>query len=60
MAYSTTGRLPTESASKLGHLSIIQSHWVQTLIRDFEDTQYREGSYDVSLWNSLDIKDYEK
>lgn len=60
MAYSSTGKLPTETASKLGHLSVIQSQWVRTLMEDFEDTQYREEAHDVSLWTSLDISQYEK
>jgi len=60
MAYSSTGKLPTETASKLGHLSVIQSQWVQTLIEDFEDTQHREESHDMSLWTSLDIGQHEK
>ena len=37
MAYGNkNGRLPYEKASKLGHLSIINSEWIQSLIDDFE------------------------
>jgi hypothetical protein len=60
MAYISTGKLPAENASKLGHLPVIQSQWVQTLIEDFEDMQPRGESYDVSLWGNIDISKYEK
>ena len=36
MAYSSGTRLPFESASKLGHLKVIESEWVNSLIKDFE------------------------
>ncbi|WP_312907917.1 hypothetical protein [Tissierella praeacuta] len=37
MAYtSTSGKLPNETASKLGHLNVIKSDWIKTLINDFE------------------------
>ena len=33
---SVDGRLPNESASKLGHINVIKSEWVKNLIDDFE------------------------
>jgi hypothetical protein len=36
MPYSAGGRLPGERASKLGHLGIIESEWVRSLVQDFE------------------------
>lgn len=36
MPYEKGNRLPGESASKLGHLRVIQSEWVRELIGDFE------------------------
>lgn len=60
MAYSSTGKLPDEHASKLGHLSVIQSQWVQSLINDFEDMHPQEPEYDLSLWHNLDINQFEK
>lgn len=60
MAYSSTGKLPNEHASKLGHLSVIQSQWVQSLIEDFEDTQYQEPDHDMSLWQNFDVGQFEK
>lgn len=60
MAYSSTGKLPDEHASKLGHLSVIQSKWVQSLIEDFEDVQYQKPNYDMSLWHDFDVSQFEK
>lgn len=60
MAYSSTGKLPDEHASKLGHLSVIQSQWVQSLIEDFEDNQSRETDHDMSLWHDFDVGQLEK
>lgn len=60
MAYSSTGKLPDEHASKLGHLSVIQSKWVQSLIEDFEDTQRQNVNHDLSLWNRFDAEQFEK
>jgi hypothetical protein len=60
MAYSSTGKLPDEHASKLGHLSVIQSQWVQSLIEDFEDSRYREPDHDISLWHDFDVSQSEK
>ena len=36
MPYEKGAHLPGESASKLGHLRVIQSEWVQELIGEFE------------------------
>ncbi|WNY25466.1 hypothetical protein [Methanolapillus millepedarum] len=34
---STDQRLPSEKASKLGHLTVIESDWVRSLVNDFEN-----------------------
>jgi hypothetical protein len=60
MAYSSTGKLSDERASKLGHLSVIQSQWVRSLIEDFEDTQHQDTSHDTSLWHEFDADEYKK
>lgn len=60
MAYSSTGKLPDEHASKLGHLTVIRSRWVQSLIENFEDTQYPKTEYDLSLWQDFDASQFEK
>ena len=57
MAYSSTGgKLPFESASKLGHLKVIESEWVNSLIRDFEINDLgNEALYDNNIWNDFNI-----
>jgi hypothetical protein len=50
MAYSNGTRLPAEMASKLGHLSVINSEWVRSLVSDFEDAQQRAENVDQSMW----------
>nr|WP_320165333.1 hypothetical protein [uncultured Trichococcus sp.] len=39
MAYTTSGRLGMETASKLGHLMIVNNPWVKSLIDDFESIE---------------------
>ena len=57
MAYSSTsGRLPFESASKLGHLNVIQSEWVQSLLKDFETNDLGDGdNYENDIWEDFEI-----
>lgn len=50
MPYGSSGKLPSESASKLGHLSVIQSEWVRSLINDFENSQTEQSLGDLSIW----------
>ncbi len=55
MAYSSGGRLPFESASKLGHLNVIESEWVQSLIKDFETNDVGDAdNYENDIWESFD------
>lgn len=54
MAYSSHGRLPDEHASKLGHLTVIKSPWVQSLLQNFEETESYKTEYDMSLWHEFD------
>ncbi|AOT68327.1 hypothetical protein [Geosporobacter ferrireducens] len=56
MPYSSVnGNLPNESASKLGHLNVIKSSWVKSLIEDFE---YVETSTEIDTrrtnWKEFD------
>jgi hypothetical protein len=37
MPYAKGARLPGETASKLGHLAVVQSDWVRSLISEFEE-----------------------
>jgi len=50
MPYASSGRLPSESASKLGHLAIIQSEWVRSLVNDFESVATEPTLGDISVW----------
>src|SRR4051812_4253572 len=59
MPYASGSRLPAESASKLGHLPVIQSDWVRELVSDFE--RAAEPSTDTSntLWSTFNPADAE-
>lgn len=50
MPYSSSGKLPGETASKLGHLTVIQSEWVRSLINAFEDIEDK-SQVDLSIWH---------
>jgi hypothetical protein len=52
MAYSG-GKLPYETASKLGHLNVVQSEWVRSLIKDFE-TSKTELDIDSTMWTEFE------
>ncbi|WP_077611613.1 hypothetical protein [Clostridium sp. Marseille-P2415] len=55
MAYSAGNRLPFESASKLGHLNVIESEWVKSLIDDFEIDDLGLGSdINDNIWDTYD------
>ena len=56
MAYSSSGRLPFESASKLGHLNVIESDWVRSLLKDFETNDAGNGeNYQNDIWEEYKI-----
>lgn len=55
MPYSEGTRLPGEVASKLGHLDVIRSEWVKSLVRDFEDSKTKESELDGDMWEVFDI-----
>lgn len=52
MPYSAGARLPGESASKLGHLSVIQSDWVRALIGEFEAAKAAEQDHSNTVWET--------
>lgn len=57
MAYVSGGRLPFESASKLGHLKVIESEWVKSLVEDFEAIDLDDGyDYGDSIWKSSSLE----
>ncbi|MEY8755751.1 hypothetical protein AB9M93_14930 [Peribacillus frigoritolerans] len=55
MPYSAGNRLPGETASKLGHLSVIKSDWVKSLIQDFEFPEQLEGDPSKTIWNEVSL-----
>ncbi len=55
MPYQKSSRLPSERASKLGHLQVIQSPLVQTLCQNFENPEYLPEANNVR-WEPLPEK----
>lgn len=56
MPYSGGTRLPFESASKLGHLSVVQSKWVQELVKDFERATPQDSNPAGTRWQPIDCQ----
>lgn len=54
MPYGQGSRLPGETASKLGHLAIIESQWVKSLVDDFESTTLPDADPSGTIWNTFD------
>lgn len=54
MPYQSSGRLPGESASKLGHLTVTKSDWVKSLISDFESTLQSSSDHSGTQWNEFE------
>jgi hypothetical protein len=54
MPYSQGTRLPGESASKLGHLSVVQSDWVRSLIKEFEASTRSATDLSETTWTPFD------
>lgn len=52
MPYSESGRLPAERANKLGHLEVVDSELVKSLIEQFESTTYSGQEY-ACEWNAF-------
>jgi len=50
MAYNQGTRLPGEAASKLGHLAIVKSPWVKSLIDEFEAVSPQQCDESGALW----------
>lgn len=56
MAYTNvSGRLPYEKASKLGHLDVVKSEWVRSLLEDFEEVEISSQSDEVLKWDELEL-----
>lgn len=57
MPYGQGSRLPGETASKLGHLAVIQSPWVKSLVVDFEKNDELTSDPSGTIWQSFDPTD---
>ena len=54
MPFQASTRLPGEMASKLGHLSVVKSEWVQSIISDFETNEENSEDTSGTCWLSFD------
>lgn len=57
MPYAQGSRLPGEAASKLGHLSVIQSEWVRSLVHEFEVSPTATADVTKTPWRRFDPVD---
>lgn len=60
MAYTSSSNLPYETASKLGHLSVIESEWVQSLVKEFESPSYQVSIDEKKDWTRADIEEADR
>jgi hypothetical protein len=54
MPYAQGTRLPGESASKLGHLAVIENEWIKSLVKDFERRESMDGDPSQTIWYPFD------
>src|SRR5689334_11995878 len=54
MPYGPGTRLPGEAASKLGHLAVVKSEWVQALVKEFEESGPSKEDPSETLWTEFD------
>lgn len=54
MPYAGGDRLPGEAASKLGHLAVVESPWVQSLVKDFERSTVTDTDTSQTPWRAFD------
>lgn len=57
MPYAEGSRLPGESASKLGHLSVIKSDWVRALVQEFETAEPDRQDQTNTVWEKFPLED---
>jgi len=57
MPYQHGSRLPSERASKLGHLEVLQSELVQALVEQFEYAPPETGDSSGTPWEEMRITD---
>jgi hypothetical protein len=56
MPYNSGTKLPGETASKLGHLSVIESEWVRSLIEDFESVNPSSQPDANAGWKTIKLE----
>jgi hypothetical protein len=54
MPYAGGDRLPGEAASKIGHLAVVQSPWVRSLVEDFERSTITDTDTSQTPWAVYD------
>ncbi len=54
MPYSGGTRLPGEVASKLGHLAVIGSEWVKSLVSAFDSAPQPQDADSAEIWEQFD------
>jgi hypothetical protein len=54
MPYQAGSRLGAESASKLGHLAVVNSEWVRSLVIDFDQVTQDEADTSGTVWETFD------
>jgi hypothetical protein len=59
MPYGEGTRLPGETASKLGHIAVIQSDWVRALVEDFEKIEPLDEDPSATVWLPYDPSAFE-
>lgn len=59
MPYQNSARLPGETASKLGHLTVTKSDWVKSLIQDFESNILSNEDTSGSNWSEFNSSSIE-
>jgi hypothetical protein len=57
MPYSPGTRLPGESASKLGHLNVVSSDWVRSLVQEFDSPRTTDSDASNTIWADVDGTD---
>lgn len=53
MPYKSGSRLPGERASRLGHLDVLKSDLVNSLVKSFEDLQFSLDQHNEGLWEDF-------
>ncbi|HEM7769506.1 hypothetical protein ACG9XQ_10710 [Acinetobacter baumannii] len=53
MAHQASTNLPSEYASKLGHLNVIQSNWVKSLVENFENLDFGQNENLSCYWREF-------